>query len=185
MLKYIFMFQIYKLEVINILKYRDIEKFYDIVDINNGKVITKNKRISIYKIKPCNVINRSDEFENQIYSAYLSAIRMINFNHQILIETKKLDFKNIFDKLDKNIYLTDEYKQKEIVQEYKNYMMKISKDINVYNRTFYLIVDELDMEKEKRLKEAFSFLENVGIKIKKITDNDRLYKLLYETINRI
>lgn len=139
----------------------------------------------VYKIVPCRVINKSIELEQQIYSAYIAFIKMINFNYQIIIETKVINFNNLIDNLNKNIYLSNDYFHKSIMEEYKNYLHELSNEINIYDRQFYFIVEQLDIEKEKRLKEGGDFLQSIGVKIDKVKDDDEIFKLMYESINKI
>ncbi len=98
--------------MINILKQKDISKIYNIVDIVGGDIITKNNVVNIYNVKPCKVINESIEQQQQIFSSYLAAIKMFNFNYKVIIETKRIDFNNMISKLDNNMHLSNNEGQK-------------------------------------------------------------------------
>lgn len=171
--------------MINILKQKDITSFYDILDINGGNILTKNKRISLYKVTPCNVINKNVELEEQIYVAYIAAIKMISFNYQIIIQTKKIDFKKMLNILNNNIHLSNDYMHRLIIQKYKEYLENLSKEINVYGRYLYFITEQLDIEKERRLKEGFEFLEGIGVSIERIIHDEEIFRVTYEMINKM
>ena len=171
--------------MINILKQKDITRFYDILDINGGNILTKNKRISVYRVMPCRVINRNLELEQQIYTAYVATIKMITFNYQIIIETKRINFNIILNSLNNNIHLSNDYMHRKIIAEYKEYLENLSSEINVYDRYFYFVTEALDMEKERRLKEGFGFLESIGVRIERLVNNEEIFRLTYELINKI
>lgn len=179
-----FMFQIDKQEVINILKLKDISKIYNIVDIVGENIITKNNTTSLYNVKPCKVINKNIEQEQQIFSSYLAAIRMFNFNYKVIIETKRIDFNNMISKLDNNIYLSNNKTQKKIIQKYKEYLNELSNEVNVYDRNFTMVFEKLDNENSKALQEGFKYLKTVGIDINRVT-KDNVFKKVYEMINKV
>lgn len=110
---------------------------------------------------------------------------MINFNYQIVIETKRIDFNNLFDNLDKNIYLSNDDMHRSVIEKYKEYLNKLSNQISVYDRKFYFITEQLDMESERRLIEGFNFLGSLGVKIERIMDNEKIFSLLYELVNKM
>ena len=171
--------------MINILKQKDITRFYDVLEINGGNVLTKNKKISLYKVIPCIVINKNIELEQQIYAAYVAAIKMITFNYQIIIETKKIDFNIMLDSLNNNMHMSNDYMHRQIIEEYKGYLESLSSEINVYDRCFYFVTEKLDIEKERRLKEGFNFLESIGVRIERIMDDEEIFKITYEMVNKI
>lgn len=170
--------------MINILKPKDIAKIYNIVDIAGDNIITKNNVVNIYDVKPCKVINKNVEQEQQIFSSYLAAIKMFNFNYQVIIETKRIDFNNMVSKLDNNIHLSNNEIQKNIIQKYKEYLLELSNEIDVYDRKFTMACQKLGNENIKTLEEGFEYLKAVGVEIKKITKDD-VFKKTYEMINQI
>lgn len=166
-------------------KFKDITKLYNIVDVVEGIVITNNGKINIYEVKPCTVLGEREELKQNIYNAYLVLLKMITFNYQILIKTGKTDFNEILNVLNKNIYSADNMAQKKMIQQYKEYLFDLSKDIQLFTKTFYIITNKLTMQEESQLIEAFSTVQHLGICLEKITDERRIYNILYENINKI
>ena len=95
-----------------------------------------------------------------------------------------LNFNNLYNDLNKNIYLSNDYYHKTIIEKYKEYLNELSCNINIYDRQFYFVTDQLDIEKEKRLKEGITFLESIGVKVNRITEDKKIFNLIYEAINK-
>ena len=171
--------------MINILKPKDIAKIYNIVDIVGSNIITKNNITTMYDVKPCKVINKNVEQEQQIFSSYLAAIKMFSFNYQVIIETKRIDFNNMISKLDNNIYLSNNHKQKNIIQKYKEYLYVLSNELDVYDRKFIMTCEKSGDENCKTLEEGFEYLKGIGVDIKKITNDNEVFKKVYEMVNKI
>ena len=185
----IFMFQFNKKEGDNIFlkerKYKDITRLYNIIDIVNGLVITNKGEVNIYQVKPCTVIGKSEELKQNIYNAYLVFIKMITFNYQIIITTGKTDFNEILSILNENMYSSYNLAQKKMIGEYVQYLFDLSKDIQHFTKTFYIVTNKLTTQEEKQFKEAFNSVKHLGISIDKITDETSIYNILYESINKI
>ena len=169
----------------NILKEKDIIKFYGTINVVGQNILTDSKNINIYKIEPCKILNRNIEFEQSLYNSYLSTIKMMDFNYQILVDTKKIETEKLIDKLNNNEYITNNKGHKMVINKYKEYLQNITSKVNVYEKSFYIITNKLTEEKEKTLEEGFSFLKNVGISINKIVDEDTIYNILYRVINQV
>ena len=148
-------------------------------------IITNKGKISIYEIIPCKVIGESDEVKNSIFNAYLVALKMINFDYQIIINTNKMNFDSILNVLNKNIYDTDNAMQKKFIAEYKKHLFTLSKEVQIFCKSFYLVINKLKVVEENQLKEAFNTMKHLGVSIKKITNEEKLYRILYESINKV
>jgi len=166
-------------------KCRDISKLYNIVDVLDSSVLTSKGKINIYEVKPCTVIGESEELKQNIYNAYLVLLKMITFNYQIIIKTGKTDFNEILNILNKNIYSSDNICQKKLIQEYKKYLFGLSKDVQLYTKTFYIITNKLTIQEESQLLEAFNTVKHLGITLEKITEEREIYDILYESINKV
>lgn len=166
-------------------KLRDISKLYNIIDVIGEDVITNKGRVNIYEVTPCMVIGDSDQIKNSIFNAYLVALKMINFDYQIIINTSKMSFSNILNVLNKNLYNTDNAMQKKFIVEYKKYLFDLSKEVQIFCKSFYLVINKLKIADENQLKEAFNTMKHLGISIQKITEEEKLYRILYESINRV
>lgn len=158
---------------------------YNILGIGDSIIITNKGEINMYEIKPCTVLGESDELKQNIYNAYIAALKMITFNYKIVIKTGKLDFYEILNILNQNIYSTYNMAQKKIIEEYKRYLLDLSKSIQLFTKTFYIVTDKLTVQEETQLIEAFRLVKHLGINIEKITDERILYDILYESINKI
>lgn len=148
-------------------------------------VITNKGKLNIYEVKPCTVLGESEELERNIYNAYLVLLKMITFNYKIVINVGKMDFNGILNVLNKNIYSTYNIAQKKIIEHYKEYLFNLSKKIQLFTKTFYMITSKLTIQEENQLIEAFKTVQHLGIKIEKIKDERKLYDILYESINKV
>ena len=166
-------------------KYKDITKLYNVVDIIDGSVITNKGKINIYEIRPCTVIGESEALKQNIYNSYLVLLKMLTFNYQIVIKTDKADFNEIINILSKNIYSADNIAQKRIIEQYKEYLCDLSKAVQIFTKTFYITTSKLTSQEESQFFEAFNTLKHLGISMEKITDEEKLYNILYESINKI
>jgi len=166
-------------------KYKDITKLYNIVDVADGAVITSKGKINIYEVKPCTVIGESEELKQNIYNAYLVLLKMITFNYQIVIKTGKTDFNEILNILNKNMYSADNTAQKKMIEQYKEYLFDLSKDIQIFTKTFYIITNKLTRQEETQLTEAFNTVKHLGITLQKITEERDIYNILYNSMNKI
>jgi len=110
---------------------------------------------------------------------------MITFNFQIVIKTGKTDFNGILNILNKNIYSADNVAQKNLIEEYKEYLFDLSKDIQIFTKTFYIITNKLTFQEENQIIDAFSTVKHLGISIEKITEENKIYNILYESMNKI
>ena len=164
-------------------KYKDITKLYNIVDVVDGEVITNKGKINIYEVKPCTIIGENEEIKQNIFNAYLVLLKMITFNYQIVIKTGKADFNEILNILNRNMHSSDNAAQKRMIEKYKEYLFDLSKDVQLFTKTFYIITDKLTLQEESQFMEAFYSLKHLGISMEKITEERKLYNILYESIN--
>ena len=155
------------------------------MDIKEGKIVLENETIYVYEVKPCRVIEKNNEIEEQIYSAYLYAIKMINFDYQIILRTEKMQFECIEEVLEKNSYITKNSKQKRAIREYREYLQGVTNETQILRRNIYLLIGKMNESKEKDIEEMFKTLKNIGIHIKEIKDSNEVFKLLFETINEV
>lgn len=174
-------------EIIYIKKnrFKDIAKLYNILAISESDIVTANNHINIYEIVPCTIISGNNELKRNIFNSYLVILKMIHIDYRILVITKRMDFKGIIDLLNKNIYVTDNISQKKIIEDYKEYLLNISKEIALFDKEYYLITNKLKKQEEMELIEAFNVIKHLGIDILKVTDERKIYKILYECINKI
>lgn len=109
---------------------------------------------------------------------------MITFNYQIVIKTGKTNFNEIMHILNNNMYTTNNIKQKNMISQYKKYLLDISKDVKLFTKTFYIITKKLTIQEENQLMDAFNTVKHLGINIEKITDERKIYNILYESMNK-
>ncbi len=140
--------------------------------------------MNIYNISPCNTLGDDEELKCNIFNSYLATIKLINFNYQVLINTDKINFEKNFDILNKNTYLSTNNVQRNMIEEYKEYLIKLSKERQIYEKTFYIIVEKLNLNEKKQFEEAFNSMKNLGVSISKIENSDEVFKILYNTINK-
>ena len=131
------------------------------------------------------MIERNLEVEQQIFNTYLHTIKMINFDYEIIVSTEKIEFNTIQTILEKNSYLTCNDKQKRLINNYKEYLNSFPAKSKIYKKKFYIVFKDIDNRKQREIEEMDKILNSIGIRIRKITEEGELFKLLYEMINEI
>lgn len=163
---------------------KDISAFYGIKNINGADIYMTNDVLNIYKLTPSLVLEINEELENTFYSAYIWSIKMMRCDYQIVVDTSKLRLDKAFDNLSKVEYKTENGKQKKYIYEYKNYLKSLSDNVEIYERSIYIVSKKLNGNEEKKFVEGLNNLNNVGIEVEKVTDREEILRILYSTINR-
>ncbi len=153
----------------------------------NGIIkLNKNKRIKILKINPINYELMNSKEKENILDYYKKLLIRINFDIQIIIQSKKQNINNYLD----NIKKYEKYKSKrlkEISDQYINYLKKLNEIDETNNKEFYLIISEENNKNEnieEKVKIIKEELENCGNYIEEINDKEKIKELLLYFINK-
>ena len=114
--------------------------------------------IKILSISPINYVLKSTLEKEAILNSYKNLFKSINFNFQILIQSKKEDLKNHFNKLkENNLY-------PEIKEKYINYINQFLKNKKSSNKKLYIILKNSPAEENENV--IIQNLESNYLKIK-------------------
>ncbi len=163
--------------ILNFKKFGDIHSVYNIVDITDEYIISKeNDKINyiyIYEIDPIQIINISDDIKNNILNSYVSFLREMNVDFQILIINKKLKLDNIFSDNSKEKY--DKYLQ--------DMRVKIKEDKIFYTK-YYIVVALKKHDSIEEIDKIITLLKNCGCNVNRINTKKDIKNILYECINK-
>jgi type IV secretory pathway VirB4 component len=155
--------------------------------LNNGIIKMKNSSyIKILKVSPINYNLKSDFDKEAIINSYKSLFKSINFNFQILIQSKKEDLSNNIECLRKNNYY------EEIKEKYINYINELNNISKSANKNFFLIIKHTaEVESKENIlknlaqdyKEIKELLYRCGNIVSEITSEKELREILFSFLN--
>lgn len=171
---------------INIIKkkFKDINEIYNIVKVEEECIVTKESnnylKVYIYEVEPIILLDLSDEVKEKIVVEYKEFLRQINFDFQILVINKEIDF-NSYMKMIKNNEIDNK-----IYNEYIKDMELKFRNENIFDTIFYIIVKIKDNQffTVENVDNSFKILEKIGCKVKRIKDKKVLEKILNSSINK-
>ena len=172
-------------------------KFEQIKDVQNWlpfeKILDKgiikmkdSSYIKILSISPINYVLKSSLEKEAILNSYKNLFKSINFNFQILIQSKKEDLKNHFNKLNENNLYP------EIKEKYVNYINLFLKSKKSSNKKFYIIIKNSPSEENENV--IIQNLESNYLKIKDLfgrcgnfvseyTEENQIVEILFSFFN--
>lgn len=164
--------------ILSFKRFGDIESVYDIVDIQDEYILSKENdkivKIYIYEIDPIPVINISKDIKNNISNSYITFLREINVDFQILVINKKLSLENFFN--------NDEYSNK-----YDKFLhdtrVKLKEDKIFYSR-YFVVVALKKQENIEDIDKVIGLLKNCGCSVNRLENKKDIQDLLYECINK-
>ena len=155
--------------------------------LNNGIIKMKNSSyIKILKVSPINYNLKSDFDKEAIINSYKNLFKSINFNFQILIQSKKEDLSNHINEIKKY----DNYQ--EIRVKYINYLKKLIDNKKSSSKNFYLILCDSISENSENVKiqnlqdnyfKVRDLLSRCGNIISEITKEKDVLDILYSILN--
>lgn len=164
--------------ILNFKRLGDIESVYDIIDIKDEYILSKENdkllKIYIYEIDPIPILNISEDIKNNISNSYITFLREINIDFQILVINKKLSLEKFFN-IDN---LNDKY------DKYLKDMRVQLKEDKIFYAKYYLIVALKKQENIEDIDKIVGLLKNCGCNINRINNRDDIQDLLYECINK-
>lgn len=161
-----------------------IKELFKIQGFSNGKIFMNEKNVSIFEIGEICLLEQDKNIEQVIKNAYTACIREITINYQILLKTDKIDMEEYIDEISKKQQnlLSDELKTAS--RRYIEYMKNIWKAKQIFITKYYFIASDLSKDQEKDIEIAFKNMEELGINIKKIEDDKKIYDLMHFCINQ-
>ena len=170
---------------IRITKENSVQNIIPIEEIKeNGIIKLKNETyIKILKIIPINYELKSELEKKTILNSYKSFLKTCNFNLQILIQSKKEDLEKHISILEKQKNLKKTPKEKQIFDNYIEYIKKSNLDNKSSSKNFYIVISQNNELSKKGLNNLEKIIiENLNEKYFKIKETlSRCGNIVYET----
>ena len=170
---------------IRITKENSVQNIIPIEEIKeNGIIKLKNETyIKILKIIPINYELKSELEKKTILNSYKSFLKTCNFNLQILIQSKKEDLEKHISILEKQKNLKKTPKEKQIFDNYIEYIKKSNLDNKSSSKNFYIVISQNNELSKKGLNNLEKIIiENLNEKYFKIKETlSRCGNIIYET----
>lgn len=150
---------------------------YNILDITEEYILSKENdnilKVYIYEIDPIPIINISEDTQKNILNSYVTFLREINIDFQILVINKKLNIENMFQNNNNEIY--NKYLE--------NMRIKIKED-KIFCAKYYIVVSLKKQNNIDELDKAIGLLKNCGCNVSRLKNKKDIEELLYECINK-
>lgn len=163
--------------------YNDISKLFNSISIaKNGEIICNNIKSVIYKITPITVLEVTEQYKENIYNAYYSAIRGMPSNIQIISLKDSLDFSLAIAKAQNRYKEVQSDTLKFAINKYVEKLQEISLDKSQYVLRFYILFPS-NIE-QYQIEKIYESLISKGIKIIKISDVEEIKKIMKQCIKK-
>lgn len=163
-----------------LLKEKNVLKVYPNTFVNcNGEVVIGTKTYLIYEVTPLNVVQRTNEFAQNVYNKYISAISALPSNIKIITLKDNLDISKTEEKLKQRLASVKNENLKAAIslylQNFKNMMCEKKSETVKY----YFAVNSYD-----DIQVFLENLRNVGLNVRLINDTRNVIKIVHSCIMR-
>ncbi|MGV8142257.1 MAG: PrgI family protein [Candidatus Pacearchaeota archaeon] len=115
--------------------------FIPIKEVKDDLIITNDgRKLGVIKISPINFSIKPDESKQTIATAFQKFLNSLDFPVQIVMNTERLDLREYFAEVEKRI--KDSQKFELLFKGYKTHLESLTKENEVMNRSFYLIIPQ-------------------------------------------
>lgn len=165
--------------------FKDINEIYNVIEITNEYIVKKENnnyiKVYIYEVKPIILLDLSDDVKEKTVIEYKEFLRQINFDFQILVINKELNFNDYMREI-----LNNNLCDMQIYNKYVKDMELKFKNENIFDTIFYIIVKIKNNQfiKVENVDNSLAILEKIGCKVKRIKDKESLAKILNSSINK-
>jgi hypothetical protein len=133
-------------------------------------IFTKNnKKLAIIRITPINFAIKPEESKQAIAIAFQKFLNSLDFPIQIIMSTEQLNLKEYFQEFKSRVKETQEFKI--LFEGYKKHLESLTKESEVMNRVFYIIIPEKN-DINIQLQICQAKLTNIGLKNTILKDNE-------------
>lgn len=147
-----------------------LASFIPIKEVSNGLIVTKdNRKLAIIRITPINFSIKPEESKGAISIAFQKFLNSLDFPIQIIMNTEHLDLKDYFSEVEKKIKDSKQFGH--LFEGYKKHLESITKEKDVMNRVFYLILTERT-DINIQLQICQTKLSNIGLKSVRVGDKE-------------
>lgn len=145
-------------------------EFIPVKEIKDSLIITKNnKKLAILKITPINFSIKPEESKQAIAIAFQKFLNSLDFPIQIIMNTEKLDLQEYFNEFNNRIGDSEHFKL--LFQGYKRHLESLTKENEVMNRVFYIVIPE-KTDIGIQIQICQSRLANMGLKNVRLNDQE-------------
>lgn len=151
-----------------------MKKFSLVESIKDDLIITSDKRkIAVIKIEPINFSIKQETAKETITGTFQKLLNSLDFPVQILMNTESLDLEDYFREIASKV---PNEKFNNLFEKYKEHLRSITKQSNVLNRSFYLIIPERT-DIQIQIQICLKRIEGIGLKSSRVRTED-LRKLI-------
>lgn len=143
-------------------KQHKLAAFIPVKEITNDIVLTTDgRKLAFLRITPINFSIKPEESKQAIAIGFQKFLNSLDFPIQILMTTQSLDLRDYFSEVEKKIKNSSKFAL--LFRGYKTHLESVTKEHNVMNRNFYVIIPE-KTDLDIQLQICQSKLANLGLK---------------------
>lgn len=140
------------------LNARNSQNFVPIKEIKNGIAVLKDGGLrAIILVSSLNLSLKSSEEQTAIIMGFQSFLNSLDFQTQIVIQSRKLDIRPYLLNLEERYNAQTEQLLKIQTREYIEFIRKFTEETNIMTKTFFVVIPY----ESKALKSADGFIEKV------------------------
>ena len=163
------------------------QQYLDIAEIKQGTIVMRDGSLrAVLVVSSTNFSLKSADEQNAFISAYQSFLIALEFQIQILLQSRKLDINSYLDRL----RAIQQQQTNELLrmqtQEYIEYIGKLIEFASIMNKTFYVIVPLSSGAAKQGFLSGLSNLFNPATQISgKDKEFDRAREDLYKRVSQV
>lgn len=165
------------------IKTKNISDFYKIISIDNGGIESNIGKAEVYKLYPSTILSNINEEKNQYIKAYIEFLNTIETNIRVIVKNNKISIDKYKEKLNLQKSKSKTNNKKRLIDEYIKELKNKIDSLEITVNEMYFIVEKGN--NEKNFAQSIKILEELGIRIEKLTEKAQLEELLYRSINLI
>lgn len=144
-------------------------EFIPFEEVEEDIILANNRKLAVLKINPINFSIKPEESKQAISIAFQKFLNSLDFPIQIIMSTEQLNLKEYFSEFEKRLIGSKHFKL--LFESYKNHLESLTKESDVMNRVFYLIIPEkTDINIQIQICQAK--LVNIGLKSVRLKDSE-------------
>lgn len=146
---------------------------YNIVEIGDEYILTKDKIIKLIEVKPINFELMSNLEQKALINNFRNFILNLNSNFQIQIKILKLDQNKTIHYLNEQRKLDTDIIDDDLYESYINLLNNIAKNENVNTKKYYFVMSTsyFQTNKHQKLEESRLMSEHLISEFKKINND--------------
>jgi len=159
------------------------QQYLDIAEIKEDTVVIKDGTLrAVLLVSSINFALKSEEEQNAVIDSYIRFLNNINFNIQIVIQSRELDIDNYLDYLKEKEKVQTNRLLKTQTADYIDYIKDLTSLGKIMNKRFYVIVPYNPLSDKHK-----SFFNLVGEALRPATViklKDKTFRNYQEMLNR-